>query len=53
MYAAHEGMEITEEEFDAIAGHLDDALVEFDVPPVDRDAVLTEIASYEDDIVGA
>lgn len=53
MYAAHEGMGITEEEFNAIAGHLDDALVEFDVPEGDRDAVLQDIGSYEGDIVGA
>lgn len=53
MRAAHEGMGITHEEFDAIATHLDDALVEFDVPGEDREAVLEEVASYEDDIVGA
>jgi hemoglobin len=53
MHAAHEGMGITEAEFDAIAGHLDDALIEFDVSVEDRDAVLAEIASYQKDIVGA
>lgn len=53
MHAAHEGMGITEEEFDAIAGHLDDAFIEFDVSVEDRNAVLAEIASYEEDIVGA
>lgn len=53
MRAAHEGMGITKEEFNAIAGHLDTALKEFDVPEEDREAVLAEIASYEDDIVGA
>ncbi|WP_336362382.1 group I truncated hemoglobin [Halalkalicoccus salilacus] len=53
MRAAHEGMGITEEEFDAIARHLDTALAEFDVPEKDREDVLDEIASYEDAIVGA
>lgn len=53
MRAAHEGMGITEEEFDAIATHLDTALAEFDVPEDDREDVLEEIASYEDAIVGA
>lgn len=53
MRTVHEGMGITKEEFDAIAGHLDAALAEFDVPAEDREAVLDEIASYEDAIVGA
>ena len=53
MHAAHEGMGITKEEFDAIAGHLDDALVEFDVSTDDREHVLAAIGSYEEDIVGA
>ncbi|KYH27112.1 bacterial-like globin [Halalkalicoccus paucihalophilus] len=53
MYAAHEGMGISEEEFNAIAKHLNTALKEFDVPESDREDVLDEIASYEDDIVGA
>lgn len=53
MATAHEGMGITEEEFYAIADHLDTALAEFDVPEDDREDVLEEIASYEDAIVGA
>lgn len=53
MRAAHEGMGITKEEFDAIAGHLDTALKEFEVPEKDREDVLAEIVSYEDAIVGA
>lgn len=53
MREAHEGMGITEEEFDAIATHLDTALKEFDVPDGDREAVMDEIASYEEAIVGA
>ncbi|WP_122089481.1 group I truncated hemoglobin [Halalkalicoccus subterraneus] len=53
MRAAHEGMGITTEEFDAIAKHLDTALKDFDVPETEREAVLDEVASYEDDIVGA
>lgn len=53
METAHEGMGITEEEFDAIATHLDDALETFDVPAAEREEVIEEIESYEDAIVGA
>lgn len=53
MRAAYEGMGITKEEFDAIAGHLNTAPKEFEVPEEDREDVLVEIASYEDAIVGA
>jgi hemoglobin len=53
MAEAHEGMGIAEEEFYAIADHLDTALVEFDVPETEREAVLEEIESYEEAIVGA
>lgn len=53
MKAAHEGMGISHEEFDAIACHLDDALIEFEVPTEDREHVLEAVASYEGDIVGA
>lgn len=53
MATVHEGMGITEEEFNAIATHLDDALAEFEVPDDEREKVLVEIASYEDAIVGA
>lgn len=53
MRAAHEGMGITHEEFDAIATHLNTTLKEFDVPEEDREAVMAEIGGYEDAIVGA
>ena len=52
MRAAHAGMGIPKEEFDAIAGHLDTAFKEFEVPKKDREDVLAEIASYEDAVVG-
>lgn len=53
MREVHGGMGITEAEFEAIAVHLDTTLREFDVPDGDRGAVMDEIASYEDAIVGA
>lgn len=53
MTEAHEGMGITEEEFYAIAEHLDIALAEYDVPEEEREDVLAEIESYEEAIVGA
>jgi len=51
MRTAHEGMEITDAEFDAIATHLDDALVAFDVDDGDREAVLGAVESYREAIV--
>jgi len=53
MAAAHADMGITPSDFGAIATHLDDALAEFDVDEDDREAVLEEIASYQDAIVTA
>ncbi|MEM4781897.1 MAG: group 1 truncated hemoglobin [Halalkalicoccus sp.] len=53
MRTAHEGMGITEGEFEAIATHLDTTLAEYDVPREDREAVMAEIGSYEEAIVGA
>lgn len=51
MRTAHEGLSITDEEFDAIAGHLDDALREFDVDGADREAVLEAIEGFRAEIV--
>ncbi|KDE57703.1 globin [Halostagnicola sp. A56] len=53
MAAVHDDMGITPSEFQAIATHLDDALRTFDIDEGDRQAVLEEIASYEDAIVTA
>ncbi|PGF15865.1 group 1 truncated hemoglobin [Natrinema sp. CBA1119] len=53
MKAVHAEMGITPSDFQAIATHLDDALAEFDVGDVDREAVLEEIASYQGAIVTA
>jgi hemoglobin len=49
---AHEGMGITDEEFDAVADHLDASLETYDVSETDRQQVLTEIESYRPAIVG-
>jgi hemoglobin len=51
MRTAHETMGITDAEFDAIAGHLDGALREFDVDEADREAVMETVEAYRDDIV--
>ncbi|TKX78278.1 group 1 truncated hemoglobin [Halorubrum sp. SD626R] len=53
MEASHGGMGITAAEFDAVAGHLDDALREFDVDDADREAVLEAVEGFRDDIVEA
>ena len=53
METVHTDMGITPTDFQAIATHLDNALVEFDVGESDRQAVLEEIASYQDAIVTA
>ena len=53
MKTAHDHLGITPSEFEAIAGHLEDALVEFDVDEDDRQAVLEAVASYQDAIVTA
>ncbi len=53
METAHEGLSITDAEFDAIAGHLDGALREFDVADADREAVMEAVEEYREDIVEA
>ena len=53
METAHEGMGISDAEFDAIATHLDDALREFDVDDDDRRAVTEAVDGFRDDIVEA
>lgn len=51
MHAAHDHLEIEPIHFDAIAGHLEATLREFDVAERDREAVLEAFGSYEDEIV--
>jgi hemoglobin len=53
METAHEGMGITEEAFAHVAEHLEAALRENDVADDDINAILTEVAAMEDDIVEA
>jgi hemoglobin len=48
MDVAHEGLAITDADFDAVAEHLDDALREFDVDDADRGAVLEAVEAYRD-----
>ncbi|REE56294.1 hemoglobin [Paenibacillus taihuensis] len=51
MAKAHAGMNLQEEHFAAIAGHLHDALAHFGVGEPDIDQVLTHVASLKDDIL--
>ena len=51
METAHEGMGISDDEFDAIATHLDEALQAFDVDDSDREAVMGAVEEFRDDIV--
>ena len=51
MGEAHEGLDISDEEFDVVAGHLDAALREFDVDATDREAVMDAVERYREEIV--
>jgi hemoglobin len=51
MKNTHQGMRITEAEFDAVAGHLVAALKKFNVPQADIDELLGVIAPTKKDIV--
>lgn len=53
MESAHDGMGITEEAFDAVATHLEAALRANGVPDDDVEAILSDVAAMEDDIVEA
>lgn len=52
MPASHKGMEITEAEFNALAGDLQKALAKNGVPKNLQDELLTVVASTKGDIVG-
>jgi len=51
MREAHADLDLSPGEFAAVAGHLDDALAEFDVADEDREALLAEVATLEDAIL--
>jgi hemoglobin len=51
MKAAHEGMAITDEQFDALAGHLLAALKKHGAKPEDIDAVMKAVGGTRKDIV--
>lgn len=51
MEKAHEGMNLQNEHFQAIANHLHDALAHFGVAESDIDIALSKVASLKDDIL--
>lgn len=51
MKKAHEGMKITDAEFDALAGHLVAVLKKYNVPKAETDELLAIVASTRKDIV--
>jgi hemoglobin len=51
MAAAHEGLGITPEDFDRVAGHLVATLQDAGVDPETTSEVATAVTSYRDDIV--
>ncbi|MXV62661.1 group 1 truncated hemoglobin [Natronorubrum sp. JWXQ-INN-674] len=53
MASAHDDLGINRTDFTVIATHLEKTLAEFDVDEADRNAVLSAVAEYEDDIVTA
>jgi hemoglobin len=52
MADAHRGMGITEAEFDALAGHLKNTLVKFNVPQKEQDELMAIVGGTKPDIVG-
>lgn len=52
MKAAHAGMKITDEQFNALAGHLVAAMKKFNVPQNEIDDLLAIVAGTKKDIVG-
>ncbi|MHC3438374.1 group I truncated hemoglobin [Natrialbaceae archaeon A-gly3] len=51
MEEAHEGLEIRQEHFDAIAELLEETMIEFDVGQQEREQVLEAFASYKDEVI--
>jgi hemoglobin len=52
MRRAHEGLGITEEQFNAVAGHLMASLATFDVSPDLIGEVIGHVATLKGDVVG-
>jgi hemoglobin len=52
MPESHRGMEITDAEFDALAGHLKNTLVKLNVPQKEQDELMKIVGSTKGDIVG-
>lgn len=52
MPEAHRGMEITDAEFDALAGHLKNTLVKLNVPQREQDELMKIVGGTRPDIVG-
>jgi hemoglobin len=52
MREAHEGMGITDEDYDIVGGHLDASLADAGVADTDREAVMQEVEALRDPIVG-
>lgn len=53
MAEAHADLGISDDDFDAVAGHLAESLEAYDVPEPATDAVVEAVADYRDDIVTA
>ena len=52
MREAHEGMGITDEDYDIVGAHLDASLADAGVADADREAVMEEVEALRDPIVG-
>ena len=52
MVTSHTGMNITESEFNALAGHLKASLDKFKVPQKEQDELIAIVATTKDQIVG-
>jgi hemoglobin len=51
MREAHAHLDLDEEDFDAVAGHLDDALAECGVEMENRETVMSRVTDLEDDVL--
>lgn len=51
MRAAHEPLDLEQEHFDAVATHLEDSLRNCGVSEEEVDAVMAEVAAFEDDVL--
>ncbi len=53
MAEAHADLDISDDDFDAVAVHLKESLEAFDVDPDATEAVVEAVADYRDDVVTA